>query len=90
MKFWPGTAIPISTGNSFDVRIGEPSIFRSDPRFCNLKNGKTRGETATETVADFRAENGRCRGTIVGISKRGDCVMENRWASPALKPGRVA
>jgi hypothetical protein len=85
---WPDGTIK-STGNAFtDWKEPGRSIFlTSGFDFRATKSGKTQSQTASEVVEGFRAENGHCRGTVHGISKRADKVLENRWGSPYLKPG---
>ena len=42
MRYWPGTRIPKSTGNAFDVKPGEASIFTLT--FAHLQPARGRPE----------------------------------------------
>lgn len=64
--FWPGTTIPISRGNGFDLAA---RMARGPSIFCNLtskqaKAGSLGGALSSSTVA-----------TVAGLSKRAQAEM---------------
>lgn len=62
---WPGTDIPISRHNGFDLSDNRPSIFLQDPAFS--RNAKT-SQLASESVQTVRA-NGNGPSYIFGVSQ---------------------
>ena len=62
---WPGTDIPISRHNGFDLSEDRPSIFTQDAAFN--RNAKT-SQTASESVEATRAK-GTGPSYIFGVSQ---------------------
>ena len=62
---WPGTDIPISRHNGFDLSEDRPSIFTQDTAFN--RNAKT-SQIATESVEATRAK-GTGPSYIFGVSQ---------------------
>lgn len=57
---------------------GQPSIFRHDKDFKGLSTGKTRSETATQTIERIERETGRNLGTQTGLSAKADKQIKLR------------
>jgi hypothetical protein len=76
-RYWPGTRIPRSSGNAFDVESrNEPSIFMAHRTFVANANGESQSQTATRAVQKFERQTGKSRGTVYGISKKSDAAAE--------------
>lgn len=55
--------------------ISGPSSFAKDPLFTGTKTGKSLNQSASEAVSSYRKANGKCRGSIVGLSVKGDKLL---------------
>lgn len=74
-----------SKANSFNWDDGEPSIFATDSRFIPLGEQKrSASEAATSANDAYRAANGKCRGTMTGIS-RSEKILANKWGGSVSK-----